>query len=120
VSWLEAEILYHFYATRGEVQEIANGIDRMLSEGAAEQNPAGVGRPQPSDQQDDDEEDGDNPAKQRGPQIHFDGARRVITRQPRRRWAFSLRIRVIHKDFHWARQRDASRQLSKRYPERAR
>jgi hypothetical protein len=34
VSWLETEILYHSYTTRGEAQEFANGIDRMISEGA--------------------------------------------------------------------------------------
>src|ERR1700680_2528523 len=34
VSWLETEILYHSYTTRGEAQEIANGVDRMISEGA--------------------------------------------------------------------------------------
>ena len=34
VSWLESEILYHSYTTRGEAQEVANGIDRMISEGA--------------------------------------------------------------------------------------
>jgi hypothetical protein len=34
VSWLQTEILYHSYATRGEAQEVANGIDRMISEGA--------------------------------------------------------------------------------------
>jgi hypothetical protein len=34
VSWLETEILYYSYATRGEAQEVANGIDRMISEGA--------------------------------------------------------------------------------------
>jgi len=28
VSWLETEILYHSYTTRGEAQEVANGIDR--------------------------------------------------------------------------------------------
>ena len=33
VSWLESEVLYHSYATRGEAQEVANGIDRMISEG---------------------------------------------------------------------------------------
>ena len=33
VSWLETEILYHSYTTRGEAQEVANGIDRMISEG---------------------------------------------------------------------------------------
>ena len=33
VSWLESEALYHSYATRGEAQEVANGIDRMISEG---------------------------------------------------------------------------------------
>jgi hypothetical protein len=34
VPWLETEILYHSYATRGEAKEVANGIDRMISEGA--------------------------------------------------------------------------------------
>jgi hypothetical protein len=34
VSWLETEILYHSYTTREEAQEVANGIDRMISEGA--------------------------------------------------------------------------------------
>jgi hypothetical protein len=34
VSWLETEILYHSYTTRREAQEVANGIDRMISEGA--------------------------------------------------------------------------------------
>ena len=34
VSWLETEILYHSYTTRIEAQEVANGIDRMISEGA--------------------------------------------------------------------------------------
>jgi hypothetical protein len=34
VSWLETEILYHSYTTRGEAQEVANGIDRMINEGA--------------------------------------------------------------------------------------
>jgi hypothetical protein len=34
VSWLKTEILYHSYTTRGEAQEVANGIDRMISEGA--------------------------------------------------------------------------------------
>ena len=34
VSWLETEILYHSYTTRGEAQEVANGIDRMISESA--------------------------------------------------------------------------------------
>jgi hypothetical protein len=32
VSWLETEILYHSYTTRGEAQEVANGIDRMISD----------------------------------------------------------------------------------------
>ena len=32
VSWLE--ILYHSYTTRGEAQEVADGIDRMISDGA--------------------------------------------------------------------------------------
>jgi len=34
VSWLETEILYHSYTTRREAREVANGIDRMISEGA--------------------------------------------------------------------------------------
>src|SRR5271165_5838989 len=34
VSWLETDILYHSYITRGEAQEVANGIDQMLSDGA--------------------------------------------------------------------------------------
>ena len=34
VSWLETEVLYHSYTTRGEAQEVANGIDQMLSDGA--------------------------------------------------------------------------------------
>ena len=33
VSWLETESLYYSYTTRGEAQEVANGIDRMISEG---------------------------------------------------------------------------------------
>jgi hypothetical protein len=33
VSWLETEILYHSYTTREEAQEVANGIDRMISKG---------------------------------------------------------------------------------------
>ena len=32
VSWLETEILYHSYTTRGEAQEVADGIDRMINE----------------------------------------------------------------------------------------
>ena len=34
VPWLETDILYHSYTTRGEAQEVANGIDQMLSDGA--------------------------------------------------------------------------------------
>jgi hypothetical protein len=34
VSWLETESLYHSYTTRGEAQEVASGIDQMLSDGA--------------------------------------------------------------------------------------
>ena len=34
VSWLETEILYHSYTTRGDAQEVANGIDQMISDGA--------------------------------------------------------------------------------------
>ena len=34
VSWLETGILYHSYITPGEAQEVANGIDRMISDGA--------------------------------------------------------------------------------------
>ena len=33
-SWLETESLYHSYTTRGEAQDVAHGIDRMISEGA--------------------------------------------------------------------------------------
>jgi hypothetical protein len=33
VSWLETESLYHSYTTRGEAQEVAAGIDRMISDG---------------------------------------------------------------------------------------
>jgi hypothetical protein len=31
VSWLETELLYYSYTTSGEAQEVANGIDRMIS-----------------------------------------------------------------------------------------
>ena len=34
VSWLETESLYYSYTTRGEAQEVADGIDRMISKGA--------------------------------------------------------------------------------------
>jgi hypothetical protein len=34
VLWLETESLYYSYTTRGEAQEVANGIERMISEGA--------------------------------------------------------------------------------------
>ena len=34
VSWLETESLFHSYTTRGEAQDVAHGIDRMISEGA--------------------------------------------------------------------------------------
>ena len=34
VLWLETESLYYSYTTRGEAQEVANGIDRMISDGA--------------------------------------------------------------------------------------
>jgi hypothetical protein len=34
VSWLETESLYHSYTTRGEAQDVAHSIDRMISEGA--------------------------------------------------------------------------------------
>jgi hypothetical protein len=34
VSWLETGILYHSYITPGEAQEVAKGIDRMISDGA--------------------------------------------------------------------------------------
>jgi hypothetical protein len=40
VSWLETESLYHSYTTRGEAQDVAHGIDRMISEGA----PVGQGK----------------------------------------------------------------------------
>ena len=33
-SWLETESLYHSYTTRGEAQDVARGIDRMISEGS--------------------------------------------------------------------------------------
>jgi hypothetical protein len=33
VSWLETELLYYSYATREEAQKVANGIDRMISDG---------------------------------------------------------------------------------------
>jgi len=36
VSWLETEILYHSYTTRGEAQEVADGIDRMISDGGTQ------------------------------------------------------------------------------------
>ena len=39
VSWLETENLYHSYTTRGEAQEVADGIDRMISEGPLAQIP---------------------------------------------------------------------------------
>jgi len=39
VSWLETESLYHSYTTRGEAQEVADGIDRMISEGPLAQIP---------------------------------------------------------------------------------
>ena len=35
VSWLETESLYYSYTTRGEAQEVAIGIDRMISEGTS-------------------------------------------------------------------------------------
>jgi len=34
VSWLETELLYYSYTTREEAQKVANGIDRMISDGA--------------------------------------------------------------------------------------
>ena len=34
VSWLETEILYHSCTTPGAAREVANGIDRMISDGA--------------------------------------------------------------------------------------
>ena len=34
VSWLETEPLYYSYTTREEAQEVATGIDRMISEDA--------------------------------------------------------------------------------------
>ena len=34
VSWLETESLYHSYTTPREARDVANGIDRMISEGA--------------------------------------------------------------------------------------
>jgi hypothetical protein len=35
VSWLETESLYHSYTTRDEAQEVADGIDRMIGDGAS-------------------------------------------------------------------------------------
>jgi len=32
VSWLETERLYYSYTTPGEAQEVANGIDRIISD----------------------------------------------------------------------------------------
>jgi len=32
VSWLKTELLYYSYRTLGEAQEVANGIDRMISD----------------------------------------------------------------------------------------
>ena len=32
VPWLETELLYYSYTTREEAQEVANGIDRMISD----------------------------------------------------------------------------------------
>jgi hypothetical protein len=32
VSWLKTELLYYSYRTPGEAQEVANGIDRMISD----------------------------------------------------------------------------------------
>jgi hypothetical protein len=34
VSWLETELLYYSYTTREEAQKVANGIDRLISDGA--------------------------------------------------------------------------------------
>ena len=34
VSWLKTELLYYSYTTPEEAQKVANGIDRMISEGA--------------------------------------------------------------------------------------
>ena len=48
VSWLETEILYHSYTTRGEAHEVANGIDRMISEGAPVAQSKLSPRPKPS------------------------------------------------------------------------
>jgi hypothetical protein len=33
VSWLETESLYHSYTTRGEAQDVAAGIYRMIGDG---------------------------------------------------------------------------------------
>ena len=33
VPWLENELLYYSYTTRGEAQDVANGINRMINEG---------------------------------------------------------------------------------------
>ncbi|MFY9987208.1 MAG: hypothetical protein WAK31_20775, partial [Chthoniobacterales bacterium] len=32
VSWLKTELLYYSYGTPGEAQDVANGIDRMISD----------------------------------------------------------------------------------------
>ena len=32
VPWLETELLYYSYTTREEAREVANGIDRMISD----------------------------------------------------------------------------------------
>jgi len=34
VSWLETELLYYSYTSQAEAQEVANGIDQMISDGA--------------------------------------------------------------------------------------
>jgi hypothetical protein len=31
--WLETELLYHTYRTRGAAQDVANGIDRIIQDG---------------------------------------------------------------------------------------
>ncbi len=48
VSWLETESLYHSYTTRREAQEVANGIDQMLSDGAPVGQSKLFPRPNPS------------------------------------------------------------------------
>jgi hypothetical protein len=45
VLWLETESLYHSYTTRGEAQGVADGIDRMISDGSGSSWPSIFARP---------------------------------------------------------------------------